>query len=76
MTQTTTLDQLIDDCNGPTAVGRELGIKAQSVCEWIEKGRMPWTELDGRTAYSEIIAGMQQKGSLSAAEIRRIGLRL
>ncbi|MDX1467284.1 MAG: DNA-binding protein [Halomonas sp.] len=72
----TTLEQLITDCGGPTAVGNALGIKAQSICDWMEKGRLPWTELDGRTAYSDRIAKMQQTGKLTARQIRRLGLRL
>ncbi|MDX1488277.1 MAG: hypothetical protein R3268_08760 [Acidiferrobacterales bacterium] len=71
-----TMRALIDDCGGPTAVGTGVGRTAQSICEWIEKGRMPWTELDGRTSYSEQIAKMQKTGRLTARQIRRIGLRL
>lgn len=72
-----TLDDVIQDCGGYAAVARALKLKRASVWEWVNRhGRLPWTELDGRTDYSRVLAGMQQQGCLTADEIRRLGLTL
>jgi hypothetical protein len=70
------LEALMYDCGGPSPVAEALGVSRVSVWSWIERGHLPWTELDGRTQYSERIAGMQRRGRLSPVEIRRIGLRV
>lgn len=74
--QPMTIRDLITDCGGVTRVAKTLGRSNQYVHEWIQKGHLPLSDLKGRTDYSEQLAGMQQKGKLSPAEIRRIGLRL
>jgi len=71
-----TLKDVITDCGGVTRVAKRLKRSNQYIHEWIQKGHLPFSELKGRTRYSEALAEMQQKGSLSASEIRRIGLRL
>ncbi len=70
------LEELIYDCGGPTAVARALGLKTQSVWDWIDKGRVPWTDLDGRTSYSETMAKLQKQGRMKAVQIRRLGLNI
>ncbi len=71
-----TLAAVLQDCGGYAKVSRKLGLKRASVWEWARNGRLPWSELDGRTDYSSEIAGMQRTGTLTADEIRRLGLTL
>ena len=71
-----TLRDLIKDCGGPSVVARRLQRTPQAVHKMMRQGHLPLTELQGKTAYSEALASMQKEGSLSAAEIRRIGFRL
>ncbi len=75
-TPVATLPDLIQDCGGQAAVASELGIKRASVWEWVKRGRLPWSELDGRTDYSSVLAGMQREGRLTPDQIRRLGLTL
>lgn len=74
--QPETLRELIADCGGVPDVAKRLKRSNQYVHEWIQKGHLPFSELKGKTKYSEKIAAMQRTGSLTAAEIRRLGLRL
>ncbi len=74
--QPMTIRDLITDCGGVTRVAKAVGRSNQYVHEWIQRGHLPLSELKGRTDYSEKLAGMQQEGSLSPVDIRRIGLRL
>ncbi|MDT8895454.1 hypothetical protein RSO41_12385 [Halomonas sp. I1] len=75
-TQPTSLKDVINDCGGAPAVAKRLRRSNQYVHEWLQRGHLPLSELTGRTRYSETLASMQREGKLSAAEIRRIGLRL
>ncbi|APC45919.1 8.4 kDa cro protein [Halomonas phage QHHSV-1] len=72
----TTIEALIQDCGGVSVVARALKLSRQSVWEWLERGRLPWSELDGRTQYAPVLAGMQRELSLSVDDIRRIGLTI
>lgn len=74
--QPETLRDLIKDCGGVSAVARRLKRSNQYIHEWMQRGHLPFSDLKGKTTYSEELAEMQQKGSLSPAEIRRIGFRL
>lgn len=71
-----TLSDVIRDCGGYAEVARALGLGRAAVYAWGRRGRMPWSELDGRTDYSRVLASMQRCGRKSADEIRRIGLTL
>lgn len=74
--QPKTLREVIKDCGGVSAVARRFQRSNQSVDEWMQRGHLPFSDLKGKTTYSEELAEMQQEGSLTAAEIRRIGFRL
>lgn len=76
MTERTILEDLFHDCGGIPAVSQALGKARQSVWEWGKRGYLPTTELKGSTQYSEKLADMQQKGKLTPAQIRRIGLNI
>lgn len=71
-----TLKDVIADCGGVTSVAKRLKRSNQYVHEWIQKGHLPLSDLKGRTTYSETLASMQNELSLTAAEIRRLGLRV
>lgn len=73
---TITLALVIQDCGGHAAVARALDLQRASVWEWANRGRLPWTELDGRTAYSSVLAGMQRTGTLTAEQIRVLGTNI
>lgn len=75
-TRPITLHDVIRDCGGTSAVARGLELSVQSVYGWVRQGHIPFSDLQGKTTYSEKIAAMQRTGSLTAAEIRRLGLRL
>lgn len=70
------LEALIYDCGGPERVYRAAGVSKQSVWQWIRMGRLPASDLRGNTEYSELLAGMQRQGRMSAVAIRSIGYRL
>ena len=70
------LSDVIADCGGPVPVAKALGFAHQSVREWIDNGHLPLSELKGRTNYSDKLARMQQKGKLTAAQIKRIGFKV
>jgi DNA-binding transcriptional regulator YdaS (Cro superfamily) len=36
-----TLDQAIKDSGGPTAVASRMGITAQRLCNWVDRGAVP-----------------------------------
>lgn len=84
MTYANQLEAVIYDCGGPEQVYRAVGLSKTSVWGWIKNGRLPLTEVTpadddprrGKTNYSDLLAGMQRGGRLTASEIRRIGLRL
>lgn len=75
-TRPITLRDVIKDCGGVSDVAPRLGVSAPSIYGWVSQGHLPLSDLQGRTNYSETLASMQREGKLSAAEIRRIGLRL
>ncbi|MCZ0926481.1 hypothetical protein L0636_01080 [Halomonas janggokensis] len=70
---TPTLRDIIRDCGGPGAVAKRLGCSVQNVNKMILRGHLPYSELKERSR-AEILAGMQEKGDLTADQIRRIGL--
>ncbi|MGP9674581.1 MULTISPECIES: hypothetical protein [unclassified Halomonas] len=67
-----TLREVIKDCGGPGAVAKRLGCSVQNVNKMILRGHLPYAELKERSR-AEILAGMQEKGALTADQIRRIG---
>ncbi|MDW5376812.1 hypothetical protein R6258_07745 [Halomonas sp. HP20-15] len=71
-----TLKELINDCGGTRIVAKGLGCTPQNVHKMIKQGHLPLSELNGRTRYSDQLARMQKTGALTAAEIRRLGMRL
>lgn len=75
-TRPVTLRDVIKDCGGASTVAHKLRVSAPSVYGWISQGHLPLSDLQGRTNYSEQLAGMQITMCLSAVEIRRLGLRL
>lgn len=75
-TRPVTLHDVIKDCGGTASVAKTLNLSVQSVYGWVRLGHLPFSDLQGKTKYSEQIADMQRTGTLSAAEIRRLGLRL
>lgn len=76
MTYSNQLEALIYDCGGPERVAEATGLAKTSIWGWIGRGHLPLTDVKGKTRYSELLAGMQRKGRMTAADIRRIGLRL
>lgn len=75
-TRPVTLQDVVKDCGGASHVSDELGLSANSVYLWVKQGHLPLSDLQGRTDYGEQLASMQKSLSLSASEIRRLGLRL
>lgn len=71
-----TLKDIIADCGGITVVAKRLKRSNQSVHEWVQNGHLPLSDLKGRTKYSETLSAMQNELSLTAADIRRLGLRV
>lgn len=75
-TRPVTLRDIIKDCGGVAIVAPSLGVSAPSVYGWISQGHLPLSDLQGRTTYSETLASMQNELFLTAADIRRLGLRV
>ncbi|MFM9270918.1 hypothetical protein ACJ7V3_11725 [Halomonas elongata] len=73
-----TLRDVIADCGGASVVAAALNLAKTTIYDWARQGRVPDSDLktsDG-TNYSDAIAGLQQEGRLTAAQIRRLGRRL
>jgi hypothetical protein len=70
------LEQVLYDCGGPMRVAEALGISRASLCKWVERGHLPFSDIKGQTSYGETLARMQRRGRLTPTDIRRIGLRL
>lgn len=75
-TRPVTLHDVIRDCGGTSAVAAELKLSVQSVYGWVRQGHIPFSDLQGKTDYSDKIAQLQRVGTLTSVEIRRLGLRL
>ncbi|WP_413614787.1 helix-turn-helix domain-containing protein [Halomonas cupida] len=54
-------------------VAPSLGVSAPSVYGWISQGHLPFSDLQGRTTYSDTLATMQNELPLTAEDIRRLG---
>lgn len=72
-TRPVTLRDVIKDCGGVAIVAPSLGVSAPSVYGWISQGHLPFSDLQGRTTYSDTLATMQNELPLTAEDIRRLG---
>lgn len=75
-TRPVTLRDVIKDCGGAALVAAGIGVSTPSVYGWMSQGHIPLSDLHGKTSYSDQLASMQRTMSLTAVEIRRLGLRV